>query len=211
VAELRAPPGYDERGRFLLDLAAALELMKRSKISSYPPELRQWLEAELVRRGFSGYEQLAADLVARSKEVGSLVETSKSSLHRYGTNLERKLSAIRASTEAASLIAKSAPDDADLRSAAVISLIQTEVFDVLVALQDSETENDPMKRAKLLSTVAKNVATLSRASVNQKRHEMETRGKAQAAADRAAKIGKKGGLSAGAVDEIRREILGIAA
>ncbi len=184
--------------------------MKRSKIEQLPPELKEWLDDALVKSNFSRYEQLVAELKVRGAELGLTADASKSGLHRYGSNLERKLSAIRASTEAAALIAKSAPDDADLRSAAVISLIQTEVFDVLVALQDSESEKDPMKRAKLLSAVAKNVATLSRASVHQKRHEIEIRGKMTAAAERAARIGKKGGLSAGAVDEIRREILGIA-
>ena len=44
-----------------------------------------------------------------------------------------------------------------------------------------------------------------------KRHQIDIRDKAQAAADAAAKIGKKGGLSTAAVDSIRREILGIAA
>src|SRR6266853_1123109 len=184
--------------------------MKRSKIEQLPPELKEWLDDALVKSNFSRYEQLVAELKARGAELGLTADASKSGLHRYGSNLERKLGAIRASTEAAALIAKSAPDDADLRSAAVISLIQTEVFDVLVALQDSESEKDPMKRAKLLSTVAKNVATLSRASVHQKRHEMEVRGKVTAAADAAMRIAKKGGISKAGADELLRVITGIA-
>jgi len=179
--------------------------MKRSKIEQLPSELKEWLNAELIRRGFGDYKQLAIDL----KERGA--DASKSGLHRYGSNLERKLSAIRASTEAAALIAKSAPDDADLRSAAVISLIQTEVFDVLVALQDAEREESPMQRAKLLSAVAKNVATLSRASVHQKRHEIEIRAKVKTAADAAMRVAKKGGISKAGADELFRVITGIAA
>lgn len=177
--------------------------MKRSKITALPPAVKTWLDQSLIDGNFAGYQQLEAELRARGYDIG------KSSIHRYGTNLERKLRAIKASTEAARQIAEAAPDDADLRSGAVISMIQTEVFDVLVALQEA-TEADPMKRAKLLSTVAKNVATLSRASVNQKKWEVEMRGKVAAAADRAAKVARKGGLTAGAVDSIRREILGIA-
>lgn len=177
--------------------------MKRSKITALPPPVKTWLDQALIDGNFAGYQQLEAELKARGYDIG------KSSIHRYGTNLERKLRAIKASTEAARQIAEAAPDDADLRSGAVISMIQTEVFDVLVALQEA-TEADPMKRAKLLSTVAKNVATLSRASVNQKKWEVEMRGKVAAAADRAAKVARKGGLTAGAVDSIRREILGIA-
>ncbi len=178
--------------------------MKRSKITALPAAVKTWLDQALIDGNFAGYAQLEAEIKARGYAIG------KSSIHRYGSNLERKLAAIKASTEAAALIAREAPDDADQRSAAVISLIQTEVFDVLVALQESEAAENPMARAKLLSAVAKNVATLSRASVNQKRHEIEIRGKVAAAADRAAAVAKKNGLTKGAVDTIRREILGIA-
>lgn len=178
---------------------------QRAKISQLPDDVRRKLDTELVKRGFSGYDALETWLDGIGISIG------KSSIHRYGKNLERKLAAIKASTEAARLIAAEAPDDADQRSGAVISLIQTEVFDVLVALQDLDDEDaDPLKRAKLLSTLAKNVATLSRASVHQKRHEIEIRAKTEAAADRVARLAKRGGLSASTVDNIRREILGIA-
>lgn len=179
---------------------------RRAKITGLPEELRRQLDAALLKRGFSGYDALETWLAGLGISIG------KSSIQRYGKNLERKLAAIKASTEAARLIAQEAPDDADQRSGAVISMIQTEVFDVLVALQElDDPEVDPMTRAKLLSTLAKNVATLSRASVHQKRHEIEIRSKTAAAADKVAKLAKKGGLTAGTVDQIRREILGIAA
>jgi hypothetical protein len=178
---------------------------QRSKIRQLPTEIRAWLDRSLSEKDFSGYRELEAELALRG------IAISRSSIHRYGVNLERKLGAIKASTEAAKLIAAEAPDDADQRSGAVISLIQTEVFDVLVALQDLDDDADPLKRAKLLSTLAKNVATLSRASVHQKRHEIEIRAKTEAAADRVARLAKKGGLSASTVDSIKREILGIAA
>lgn len=177
---------------------------KRSKVEGLPADVRAYLDRILVEKNFSGYEELEAALAQLGHDIG------KSSLHRYGSKLEAKLAAIKASTHAAAAIADAAPDDADLRSAAVISMIQTEVFDVLVSLQDAEATDNPMQRAKLLATVAKNVATLTRASVHQKKHEMEVRTRVKTAADAAAKIGRKGGLSAGAVDEIRRQILGIA-
>jgi len=178
-------------------------MAQRSKIRQLPPAVREWLDGALAEKNFAGYQQLEQELAARGYAV------SKSSIHRYGANLEKKLSAIKASTEAARLIAASAPDDADQRSAAVISLIQTEVFDVLVALQDIEGA-DPMKRAKLLSTVAKNVATLSRASVNQKKHELEIRSKVEAAAKAAGRIAKSKGVSAEAIRRIEAEVLRIA-
>jgi hypothetical protein len=178
---------------------------QRSKITQLPDEVRAKLDKELVARGFSGYDALETWLDGLGISIG------KSSIHRYGSSLQKKLSAIKASTEAARLIAAEAPDDADQRSGAVMSMLQTEIFDMLVGLQEAEEEDDPVKRAKVLSSLAKNVAQLSRASVHQKRHEIEIRGKLEAAADKVTRLAQKGGASAETLDTIRREILGIAA
>ncbi|MBI2313571.1 MAG: DUF3486 family protein [Betaproteobacteria bacterium] len=177
-----------------------------AKIELLPPPIREELHRRLVGGAFSDYEGLAAWLTEQGYEI------TRSSVHRYGQRLERKLAAIRASTQAAAAIAEAAPDDADLRSAAVMSLVQTEIFDVLVNLQEATDEDvDPVTRVKLLSHAAKNIATLSRASVNQKKWETEVRGRVASAAEAATKIAKKGGLSSDSVNEIRRQILGIAA
>lgn len=176
-----------------------------SKISQLPEDVRQWLERELIARGFSGYVELSELLAERGYEIG------KSAVHKYGQRLDRKLSAIKASTAAARLIAEHAPDDEDYRSNAIISLVQTEIFDALIALQESEEEADnPDKRIELLGKAAKNIATLSRASVNRIKWAQEVKDRADRAAESVEKIARKGGLSSDAVDSIRREILGIA-
>ena len=125
--------------------------------------------------------------------------------------IERRYGAIRAATEAARMLTEGAADDQDARSEAVIALIQTELFESIVQLQEAEEgEVDPKERVALLSKVAKNVATLSRASVNLKKFQSEVRARAQQAASNAEKIARKGGLSTDAVQALRREILGIA-
>lgn len=182
---------------------------RRSKISQLPEQIRKWLKDQLIARNFSGYETLTAEANEMLAASGYELRFSKSAAHNYGSQLERELSRIKASTEAARMIAEAAPDEADQRSAAVISMIQTQVFDMLVSLQEI-ADADPAKRAKLLSTLAKNMATLARASVNQKRWQVEVAARTQAAADRVAAMAKKGGLSASAIDSIKREILGIA-
>lgn len=179
-------------------------MAKRSKIVTLPAAVKAWLDKALVEGNFSGYAELEAALKARGYDIG------KSSIHRYGTNLERRLSAIKASTQAAAAIAAAAPDDADLRSAAVISLIQTEIFETIVQIQEA-SDADPVERMNLLSKVAKNIATLTRASVGQKKWEVEVRDKLKSAADAVEKIAAKGGLSKAAVAEIRGKILGVAA
>ncbi len=90
--------------------------------------------------------------------------------------------------------------------------MQTELFESIVNLQEATDEDiDPAQRIALLSSAAKNIATLSRASVNLKKFQIEVRARAEAAAANVEKIAKKGGLSAESVEQLRREILGIAA
>ncbi|MCU7123773.1 DUF3486 family protein [Salmonella enterica] len=180
-------------------------MARRSTIDKLPEDVRRWLERALTESGFSGY----AELEALMRDKGYLI--SKSAIHRYGQKIERRFGAIRAATEAARMLTEGAADDQDARSEAVIALIQTELFESIVQLQEAEDEEiDPQVRVALLSKVAKNVATLSRASVNLKKFQQEVRAKAEAAASNAEKIARKGGLSAESVQALRREILGIA-
>lgn len=177
-----------------------------SKISRLPEEIRAWLDSELIKRGFGGYQELEKQILAAHG-----VEIDHSTLHRYGHKLKRKLEAIRASTQAATAIAEAAPDDADLRSAAVMSLVQTEIFDVLVNLQEASDEDiDQVTRVKLLSQAAKNIATLSRASVNQKKWSIEIRDRARAVADEVQSTARAAGMSEETAEIWRKKILGIA-
>lgn len=183
-------------------------MAKRSKIEQLPPELKDWLDSELVRRNFSNYAELAAALKEQGEALGLEADASRSGLHRYGSKLERRMSAIKASTEAAKLIAASAPDDEDARSNAIISLIQTELFEAIVNLQEAEGA-EAGERVGLLSKAAKNIATLARASVNQKKHMIDIRAKAEAAVKQVSRLAKKGGLSADVIQQIEEQVLGI--
>ena len=180
---------------------------RRNKVQSLTPEVRAEIERLLIQRGFSGYAELEQQIL---EDHG--VEIGKSTLHRYGSKLQRKLDAIRASTEAARLIADAAPDDADQRSAAVLSLVQSNMFEALVNLQDAEEADvDAAGRIKLLGNAARAMAQASRASINQKQWAEEVRGKAEAAAKAVASIAKKGGLTPDSIAAIRQQIMGISA
>lgn len=180
-------------------------MARRNSVTQLPKAVREWLDHALIEGNFSGYQLLEEELRQRGCAV------SKSAIHRYGQKIERRFAAIKASTEAARLLTEGAADDQDARSEAVIALVQAELFETLVNLQEATDDDvDPGERVKLLSTAAKNIATLSRASVNLKRFQSEVRSKVEAAAASVEKIAKKGGLSAESVDQLRREILGIA-
>lgn len=54
------------------------------KIDRLPVELRRWLQEELKKRNFSGYEELAEDLAFRCEEEGVELRVGKSAIHAYG-------------------------------------------------------------------------------------------------------------------------------
>lgn len=179
---------------------------RASSITALPEDVRRWLERALSDQNFSGYEALEALM----RDKGYAV--SKSAIHRYGQKIERRMAAIKASTEAAKLITESAGDDQDARSEAVIALVQTEMFDSIIAIQEADDEElTPSDRLGMMSKAAKNIATLARASIAQKAYKATVQAKASDVAEKAARLATKGGLSAESVAEIRRSILGIAA
>lgn len=141
---------------------------RASLITALPEELRRRLDRELAARNFSGYEALEAWLRDEGFAIG------KSSIHRYGQKLEARMANIRASTDAARMIADAAGDDADNRSAAVIAMIQSQAFDVMLSLSEAGEEDDPGERLKLMNTAARGMADLTRASIALKKHQRET-------------------------------------
>lgn len=176
----------------------------RSRIETdLSPELRAELDRRLAEGGFGGYQALTDWLREEGFEIG------RSAVHVYGQALQRRLESVKAATQAAREIAALSPDEEDHRSGAIISMIQSEVFHGLVAMQAVEEEEDGTERMKLLSAAAKNVATLTRASVHLKRYQGEVAQRARAAAEAAVKVGRAGGLSDEAIEQIRAGILGI--
>jgi len=180
--------------------------MNRSSVLDLSAEDRAWLDAMLINNGFRGYQALENELRARGYEI------SRSALHRYGQPLQKRLMAIKASTEAARLITEGAADDQEARSEAVIALVQTELFDTLLNLQDATDETlDTAARVKLLANAARNIASLSRASVNLKRYQSEFAEKARAAAESVRDIGQRAAISSEVLDEITERIYGLVA
>ena len=170
--------------------------MQRSKIMLLPDAVLSELNERLVKGRFSGYEALAAWLQEQDFEIG------KSSLHRYGQKFEDELAALKVGVDQARAVVKAAPDDEGAMNEALMRLIQQRLFRIL-----RDMNIDP-KRINI-SSLTRSVAELARASVTQKRYAEHVRERSKAAAASIEKIAKKGGLSKGAVAEIRREILGI--
>jgi hypothetical protein len=172
---------------------------RRPKVTGLPQSVRAELERLLADQAHGGYEALAAWLAAQGYAI------SKSSLHRYDQRIQRSMAAIRASTEAARLIAQTSPDDADEHSAAVIRMVQSALFDAMLAVRESEGA-DPAQQVKLLTHAARAVAEASRASIGQKKWAEEVRAKLDAVEQSAAKEGRT--LDAATLQAIREGLYG---
>lgn len=193
---------------------------RKSSIDRLDPEIKAYIQAMLAS-GSMTLDELIADLQARfpaAATAGSL--PSRSAVGRYGQKLERRLSAIRASTEAAKMIQAHAGDDKDARSEALTAMVQTELFEAILALQEADEvgedgeKADPGERVALLSKAAKNIATLTRSSINlkefQAKVEEATRKKMLAEQEaNLQEVAKAQGMDEAQVDFWRRKFLGV--
>lgn len=182
---------------------------RRRKIDALPEDTRTWLRRELAARGFGDIVAVTAELNAQLAELG-LGAIGKSAVGEESQRVRRAQEAVRATTEAARLIAETAPDDGDHRSAAAMALVQSEVFEMLLQVRESEAMTDPVDRLAVMNEAALGLSRLSRARVNQSRWATEVADRAKAAADKVGKLAQQRGLDAGTVAEIRASILGIA-
>lgn len=171
---------------------------ERSKILDLPEGTRQALDQRLIQGGFSGYVELEAWLKAQGYEVG------KSSIHRYGSQMERRLADLRRSTEEARALVAAAPDDTDAMARATMQMLQQRLFGLLRDMDDIDPKSVDIAK------IAKAMAPLVRASIAQQQFMREVAERAQHAAEAADRIARTGGLSADSAAEIRRTILGIA-
>ena len=145
---------------------------RKNSIDRMTPDVKAYIQAMLAT-GSQTLDELIADLQQRFPAEATAGELpSRSALHRYGAKLDRRLAAIRASTEAAKIIQAHAGDDKDARSEALTAMVQTELFEAILELQEAiegdDEKVDPATRVERLSKAAKNIATLTRSSVNLK-------------------------------------------
>lgn len=181
----------------------------RPKTALLPPEFRSWLHQAIIDRAFGDIQGLTDELNALCKAGNVAISFGKSAIGVEVQRVRRAQEAIKATTEATRLIAEASRDDTDSRSEAVMALVQSEVFELLMQVRELGDEADPLERLKALRGVGKTVAELSRARVNQAKWRTDVEARARAAADKVAGLAAKGGMSAATVDEIKRAILGI--
>lgn len=179
------------------------------KINRLPESLRLRLAAELVARGFGDIVKLTEDLNAWIAAEGLATTVGKTAVGKEAQRIKRLQENIRATTEAARIIADTHRDDGDVRSEALMATVQTDVWAALLELREADAEEDPLERLKALTKAATSVGELSRARVNQSKWRQDVDGRVHAAAEKATRLARKGGADPATVAEIRASILGI--
>lgn len=182
---------------------------RKSTIARLPPDVKAFIEG-LMAEGRYTLDEMIAQLRAQYPQAqADGVLPSRAALHRYGPKLERRLIAVKAFTDAAQAIDAHANDKGDTRSAALTAIVQQELFDAMIALGDATDPNiDPADRIGMLSSAAKNIATLARSSVNTKQFQVkvEAETRAKVLAEQRAKIEDLGKTGAIAPDVLARVI-----
>jgi len=173
--------------------------MQRSSVEMLPEEVRKELEQRLIQGAFTGYAALAEWLRSIGYEIG------KSSVHRFGKNFEDKIKALKVATDQAKAIAEASEDDAGAMNEALIRLVQTKTFELLIELETSD---------KNLPKIGQMVAKLARSAVQQKKwskeHEEQVRKKAlEEAADAVEQTARQQGLNEEQARFWREQVLGV--
>ena len=171
--------------------------MLRSTVETLPEAIRAELEKRLIQGSFSDYTGLAEWLQEQGYEI------SRSAIWRHGKKFEDKLKALKIATDQAKAIAEASEDDAGALNDAIIRLVQTKMFDLLMEL-DSDDKNLPK--------IGQAVAKLSQAAVRQKKWQQEMGEKIrqeerEKAAETACESAKAAGASEDTVKAIRRDVL----
>jgi hypothetical protein len=185
---------------------------ERGKISRLPESLRQWLEEELVRRGFADYREVTDALQSKINELHLDITVSFPTVFRFGQLTEARVAKLKQSFEMARVIRQAVPDEDGAALEALQRICQEKLLEVLLAMPSSSPD-DPEAHPidpKLLATITRAVADSARATVTQQKWQAEARARAAKVADSVAEMTKKAGASAETVEKIKREILGIA-
>lgn len=131
-----------------------------SKIRRLNTDDKEWLDRELISRGFSGYSELEA--ICRDRGI----DISSSALHRYGSDFSERLDRLKMVTEQARAIVAEAPDDEGAINEALMRLVQEKLMGVVMEIEMAPGD---------IGKIAKAIADLGRASVSQKRLAAEVR------------------------------------
>jgi len=204
-----APPPY----RVSSDLGRGADMAKRSTIDLLPPEIKAELQAWLQDPRIT---QLEATDRANSllSALGLPERVTKSSVNRYAVKMEEVGQKLRQSREVAQMYISQVGAAPQGQTGLLINeMLRSMAFELSLKLQDADME-DPESMSATIDQIKNLSLTMQRleqsATINVKREDDIRRQERERAANEVSRIAKKGGLTSDTVQEIRRQILGIA-
>jgi Protein of unknown function (DUF3486) len=165
---------------------------QRWKIRALPTDLRAELERRLIDGTFQSYGALSNWLLKNGFKI------STTTLFRYGRTFERKLDAVRIATEQARIVCEQFKDDDASIQDALMRLVQTQLFQVLVAgnekqevtsLHEQERRAALEEQAEIIEPI--NIHAVARSVASLARSEAEYRKRNERAREKIAAAGKK--------------------
>jgi uncharacterized protein DUF3486 len=183
-------------------------MARRSKIEQLPPELRKAIDEKLADTRFT-----LTQLVGEVRKIGETagVEISRSALGRRQQDIKVVGERIRRSRDIANaLVERFGEADDDKLARLNNQVLQTTIMDMLSA---ADEDGEPVTLTPMqVMALAKSLGELSRAKKTEAERVLKVR--REAAQEAAAKVdevvAKTPGMSKETVDEIKRNILGIA-
>lgn len=181
-----------------------------SKVTKLPPELLDAINEAIVKRGAT-YDDLTK-VVAAWVADGKLAPEhapSRAGLARYGKNFLARMEQLTVAREAAKQIVASSGGDGLVMDEAATNLVLNEIMSIFMNRDpdDADAGLSPGEVAKIAAGLGK----LQSSSVQREKIKTEFEKKVKAAAQSVSGKAKKAGLSKEAIEEIEREVLGIAA
>jgi hypothetical protein len=118
-----------------------------------PPDLKEELDRMLTEGTLHSCRQLAKWLGDNGFEI------SHAAIHKYGQKFERRLDSVRIATEQARIVCEQFKDDDKQMQNALMRLVQTRLFEVLSAANETETGDANAEEATVAPV---NVTALAR-------------------------------------------------
>lgn len=166
----------------------------RPKVEQLPEDVFEELKKRLVGSAFSDYRGHAEWLAGKGFEI------RKSALANWGQGFEAEMQALRLSVAEAKEVVAAVPDEEGAMNDALQRMVSHRLYQVI---REGDIEMTP----KTLSTMARAIADLGRASIAQKRHMAEVQKKG---GEVIAEMAKATGMSEDQAAMWRGKFLGVA-
>jgi Bacteriophage Mu, Gp27 len=176
------------------------------KIRRLPPDLKEELDRMLGAGRLHSCRQLAKWLGDNGFEI------SHAAIHKYGQKFERKLAAVRMATEQARIVCEQFDGDDEQMQSALMRLVQTNLFEVLAAVKETENGSAVEGGATIapvnLTALARTVSGLARAETEHRKWAERARA-GVAEAEKKIEEARTKGLSKDAAEQIKAVLMEI--